>query len=79
MNKLNYMTLNEHLISTVLVPEEAYDKLKLTENLCDLFAINFTDFCNENYIYQKHNTWFAFNEVGEWTTEELLIIYKNKL
>ena len=60
------------------MPEEAYDKLKLTEDLCNSFAIKFTDFCNKYYTYKKYNTWLEDDGFSERTTNELLTIYKNQ-
>lgn len=67
-------TLNEQLITAILLQEEAWEKV---EEVCDKEMIAFSLFCAENYIKSTDkNLWWVKNSMDNYTIEELLTIYK---
>jgi hypothetical protein len=70
-------TINQQLVSAVLVPEELWDKVEKTEEVLDKFAIFFSVFCAENTFNYFDGKW-RMKELKPTfkTTEELLTIFK---
>ena len=79
VKKIKLMKINEHLISTILVPEEAYDKLEKTENFINEISVSFTLFCAENYTHTSESNFWQNGFREKFTTEELLTLFKETL
>jgi hypothetical protein len=70
-------TINEQLITSILLQDEAWKKLEKTETVLDNFAVCFSVFCAEKYDYLGKNIWREREKQLEKTTKQLLIIFKN--
>lgn len=66
-------TLNEQLTSAIMIPDEPWNKIDKAEEVLDNFAVLFSVFCAENYMFNDTH-WTRLGQ--DYTTEELLIIYK---
>jgi hypothetical protein len=81
------MKLNEHLIKTVIIPENSWEKLEMTEQLFNAFSLGLLDFITNSksrfsILYGDQDKRFAEiieEKVIEYTKQELINLYRKTL